>query len=213
MYVLETAVGNATKEAINIILRWGSKVNHEDRPAGGYFWSTYKATCRRNGVYSNAQGPHDWNLQLSEPMMKVIASGWEKTFSRRSPAVMAGFARNATSLLQEFHRDIDSRARRVGAGIAGLHMLRQQLGVYENILKDISNTARETVNTSQKDINRGFTPVIEAAMIAAYETCVAECGPGSYMRMKAAMQGHVEEQRQVMFQESADAVRNQLNAL
>ncbi len=89
---------------------------------------------------------------------------------------MAGFARNAAKLLKDFHCDIDNRARKVGAGIAGLSMLQQQLQVYENILKDVSNTAKETVNTTQKDINREFTPVIEEAMLWAYETCTAECG-------------------------------------
>ena len=37
---------------------WGWKVNREDRTAGGYYFSTYKTICRRNGEYSNAQSPH-----------------------------------------------------------------------------------------------------------------------------------------------------------
>lgn len=89
---------------------------------------------------------------------------------------MASFARDAARVLKDFHRDIDNRARKVGAGIAGLSMLQQQLQVYDNILKDVANYAKEMVNTAQKDINRAFTPVVEEAMLWAYETCIEERG-------------------------------------
>ena len=89
---------------------------------------------------------------------------------------MTVFTRDAAKLLKEFHHDVNARASKVGAGIAGLQMLQQQLGVYENILKDLATTIKDTVNTTQKDINREFTPVVERAMVAAYEICVAEAG-------------------------------------
>ena len=164
-------------------------------------------------MYSNAQGPHNWNVQLTDPMMKVIASGWERTFSRRAPAVMALLSRNAAALLSAFHRDVDTRARMLGVGIAGLHMLQQQLTVYEDIFKDLAATTKELINAQQKEINREFTPVIENAMLPAYNTCTGESGPGSYMRMKAAMTGHVEQERHIMFEDSTKEVRNRLSAM
>lgn len=54
----ETAISNAVQDAISTALKWGSPVNRENRAEGGVAWSTYKAICRRNGTYSNAQGPH-----------------------------------------------------------------------------------------------------------------------------------------------------------
>ena len=54
----DTAVISATNEAGTTAAKWGSPVNRENRAAGGLCWSTYKAICRRNGIYSNAQGPH-----------------------------------------------------------------------------------------------------------------------------------------------------------
>ena len=89
---------------------------------------------------------------------------------------MADFARNAARVLKDFHRDIDARARKMGTGIAGLSMLQQQLQVYDNILKDVASNAKEMVNTAQKDINREFTPVVEQAMLWAYEACTEERG-------------------------------------
>ena len=89
---------------------------------------------------------------------------------------MAGFARNAFKLLNDFHRDIDNRARKVGASVAGLSMLQQQLQAYKNILENISTAAKALVNASQKEINRQFTPVIEQDMLWAYEACTNESG-------------------------------------
>ena len=90
--------------------------------------------------------------------------------------MLLGFTRNATNQLKDFHANADSRARKIGAGTAGLYMLQQQLGVYENIFKDLANLIKETVNNIQKEINREFTPVIERAMSAAYTECVDESG-------------------------------------
>lgn len=47
-------------------------------------------------------------------------------------------------------------------------------------------------------------------MTPSYEGCTAECGSGSYKRMKVLMLDHVEHKRPTMFQESADEVRRQL---
>ena len=208
-----TAVTSGTNEASNIAAKWGLPVNRENRAAGGLHWSTYKAICRRNGIYSNAQGPHEWNVQLADPMIRVLASGWEKTFSRRSPAVMASFSKSAGSLLRDFHRDIDNRARKLEAALPGLHMLQQQIRVYDDIFKDLSNTMRDTINAQQKEINREFTPVIERAMGEAYTLCVEEHGSGSFKRMKEHMNAHVELERHTMFELSTEEIKYRLTAL
>ena len=109
-------------------------------------------------------------------MLKVLAGGWERTFTRRAPAVLAGLAKNAGNLFKAFHRDIDARARQTGASVAGLHMLQLQLQVYEDIFKDLSATTKESIDNQQKDINREFVPVIEKAMTEAYDICTNERG-------------------------------------
>jgi hypothetical protein len=84
IYFLEDAVEAAANKADETVKRWGGRVNYANCAAGGFFWSTYKAICRRGGVYTNAEGTHDWNAELTEPVLKVVASGWERTFSRRA---------------------------------------------------------------------------------------------------------------------------------
>ncbi|RHZ70209.1 hypothetical protein CDV55_107798 [Aspergillus turcosus] len=202
----QNALTPAAVEANKTVLRWGAPVNRNDRAAGGYFWSTYKAICRRNGVYSNAQGHHDWNAELIEPIIKAIASGWEKTFSRRINSLLQGAASDAGRLLKSFHDDVEREASQNGP-VASLHLLSHQLHNYQALLKDVCNENLATTVTQAKEINRMFQPVIATALEPAYETCVVERGTGSFMRMKAAMAAHVEQARWSMFRDSADTVK------
>lgn len=143
-------------------------------------------------------------------MIKLIAPGWEKVFTRRVQSVLNNFTKATPAILKKFHRDIEDRARKIGTGLASLSMLSHQITVYEQIFKDLAASEKDAIITIQKDINREFTPVIEREMTPSYEGCTAEYGPGSYKRMKALMAEHVEQKRQTMFQESADEVRRQL---
>lgn len=94
----------------------------------------------------------------------------------RVPAVMTHYARNAQSLLQTVHHDIEICARRLGVGVASLHTLSQQLTVYKGIFDDIATMGKEFVISKQKEINREISPVIMRAMIGGYNACEAESG-------------------------------------
>ncbi|MCJ1248606.1 hypothetical protein MMC30_005824 [Trapelia coarctata] len=206
----DTAISHAISEATKTCHDWGRPVNRENREAGGLHWASYKAVCRRYGVYSNAQGPHDWNTALAEPMIKVIAGGWDRTFSRRTPTVLSGLPRSAHNLLRAFHKEIEQKT---GAILPGLHVLQQQLQVYEQVFQDLEDTTKKELNSRQKDINREFVPVIQTAMTEAYDICEAERGTGSYNRMKAALNGHVDTIRHEMFSDSCDEVRTKLKGM
>lgn len=180
---------------------------------GGLFWSTYKAICRREGVFKNGQGSHDWNAQLTEPMIKLIAPGWEKVFSRKIQSVMNNFTQMVPAVLKKFHRDIEDRARKVGTSVAQLSILTQQVRLCEQSIKDLAGEIQRVIIARQKDINREFVPVIQRAMDPSYAWCDAEVGAGQFKRMKAHMTEHVERNRQTMFQASADEVQRQLKAM
>lgn len=53
------AIAHAEAEAGPTSQRWGA---HRD--AGGLYWATYKAVCRRDGAFTNVRGLHDFNAQL-----------------------------------------------------------------------------------------------------------------------------------------------------
>ena len=207
------AVQQAAEDACTTAQRWGHPINRADRAAGGLYWATYKALCRRNGVFTNREGLHDWNAQLTDPIIKGIAHGWERTFARRIPSVLNGLANTNGTLLNAFHKLVESRAMHNGTSIARLEMLKQQLPAYKATCKDLSTAAHTQITTRQKDINREFVPVVAAAMEQVYNDCESETGPGQYARMKAMMSRHVDGVRHQVFNDSTSAVKNSCKKL
>ncbi|KAM7187037.1 hypothetical protein V8F33_011456 [Rhypophila sp. PSN 637] len=190
-------IPKATEAAVPTATGWGAP-----RKEGGMFWATYKATCRRNGVFSCASGPRDFNAELFEPISVHLASGWERAFQRRLPPILDNFF---------WKPSIDKPPNAAtGSNYQGVMILNQQLKAHNQTLSEVPNMLVQVVQDLQRDANRSFTPVILEKMVPGYEACVEERGPGSFMRMKAAMISHVDRARGTMFQEATTAVRDQL---
>ncbi|KUJ22436.1 uncharacterized protein LY89DRAFT_714238 [Mollisia scopiformis] len=209
----DSFVNSAVEEAPQTVSRWHLPVNRENQKMGGYYWSSYKAIVRRNGVYSNDQGPHDFNADLIEPIIKQLASHWERCFQQRMPRLLASFTRQAKSLLAAFHREIELRSMKSGTGAAGLMLLSQQLKNYDALFVALATQMTELVTTIQRDANREFTPVIARSLAEAYEFCTNERGSGCYARMKSFMSNFVNDSRNEMFSESCNEVKKLLLAM
>ncbi|KAH8691825.1 hypothetical protein BGW36DRAFT_437369 [Talaromyces proteolyticus] len=206
------AVEAATNKADETVKRWGRKVNRDNRAVGGFFWSTYKAICRRDGVYANEQGTHDWNAELTEPVLKAVASGWENTFSQRAQSLLLSMASEGARLLQSFHDSVHHTADQNTSRI-GNHVLSQQLRVYQQLLKGLCLENLTMVTTRSKDISRMFQPVVAEKLAPVYANCTALSGPGSFNQMKEVMSSFVNRAKSTMFQESVDTVRKALGEL
>ncbi|KAL8719303.1 MAG: hypothetical protein Q9181_008075, partial [Wetmoreana brouardii] len=176
----ESAVSSATCQAIPTVQKWAMPVNRTNPRAGGYWHSTYKAICRRNGVYKNFH------------------------------ASMTSFADEAVGLLSKFHQTLHNQMHEHSLRTFGLSLLRQQLAAYTGMFKDCARSVRESVIAAQKNINREFVPVIEGVLVPTYEACFQESGLGGFARMKRSMEASVSEKRFTMFQESVDEVRKRL---
>ncbi|KAG9237560.1 hypothetical protein BJ875DRAFT_142056 [Amylocarpus encephaloides] len=201
-------VKQAADEANSTAVNWG------DRTAGGYYWSTYKALCRRNGIYSDGSaGPQDLNEQLTAPIIKGLGNNWERVFARKLPIVLASFSRKNKGILLSFHREIKKRILKVGLGVTSLAMLGQQLRNYEESFANLSAAMAELINAQQLEVNRDFGPSVAEALAPSYEFCAAETGPGQFVRMKHHMNCHVDEHRMTMFQNSVDGVQAKLNTM
>ncbi|KAF8866379.1 hypothetical protein BDZ45DRAFT_639507 [Acephala macrosclerotiorum] len=205
-HLIDVAVQEANQKAV----RWHSPINKENRALGGYFWSTYKAIVRREGVYSNAQGRHDFNAELIEPIIKHLAGHWERAFTQKLPQVLTTFTRDSKNLLTAFHREIEQRSMKTGTGAVGLMLLGQQLTTYNQIFANLTEEMKAVITELQREANREFTPVIARRLASAYKYCTDEKGPGQYNRMKAHMASHVNTARTSMFTESCNEVKERL---
>jgi len=170
-------------------------------------------------------GAHDWNMQLAEPMIRIIAAPWEKVFSRRTPTLVKKYATQTREKITCFHKAVADQAGPSRA--AHLHLLSGQLNTYGDSLQGKScllvictealicgkgtvNDLVDIINTTQREINREFTPVIMAVMHDSYSWCTAERGPGQFMRMKECMHRHAESHKTDMFEQSTTAVKARL---
>ncbi|KAG8162600.1 hypothetical protein KVR01_008365 [Diaporthe batatas] len=147
----------AATAAVPTAAAWGGR-----RAEGGMYWATYKATCRRSGVYCGASGPRDFNAELLEPISKQLANGWERAFLRRLPAALEAFAADARLLLEDFHRDVVEHSEQRGRNHGGIGMLGQQLRTHVARLREIPGMLRAVIQDLQREASRGFQPVVAA---------------------------------------------------
>ncbi|KAJ5035261.1 Dynamin family-domain-containing protein [Bipolaris maydis] len=187
---------------------WGQK------DQGGLMWASYKAVVRRAGVFhSTAAGKRDFNSDLVEPIMKRLATGWERTFQRRLPETLNNHIDDLDKLLGKAHKAIEARVRSTGIGLANLSVLRTRLPNYKDGFKaygvDLVNEMKEI----QREANRDFTPCIVDMMRDAYNICAAQNGPGSFKRMKEHMISHVVDARHTMFRKAVQKVEEDLEAM
>jgi hypothetical protein len=117
------------------------------------------------------------------------------------------------NLLARFHHEIEGRSMKIGAGVAGMVLLGQQLKNYEAQFGQLSEQLTEIINGLQREANREFTPVVARNLATAYDWCTAESGPGQYKRMKDYMSTHVNDIRADMFSESCNEVKRLLVAM
>lgn len=145
-----------------------------------------------------------------EPILKRLATPWERTFQRHLPRTIKKHVENSIELLHKFHEAIQERANDAGVSLASLSILKTQLTNYEQFLQDLGTVLINQMNELQRDANRDFTPCVAMAMHDAYEYCAAEGGAGSYKRMKDHMEDHVERERHQMFDQAIKTVEKHL---
>ncbi|KAH9882765.1 hypothetical protein J1614_000131 [Plenodomus biglobosus] len=201
-------INDAIKTAPTTALAWGQK------DMGGLVWSTYKAVVRRDGVYqSSSAGLRDFNADLIDPIIKKLATGWERAFQNRLPKAFQTYVANSRRVLHAFHTAVEERARRNGVGLASLTILKTQIHTYEHLYANLGTLLITQMTELQREANRDFTPTIASIMHAVYDACTVERGPGSFNRMKELMIIHVERERHRMFHDATKTVEKHLDLM
>jgi len=212
---VQMGVGAARNASSATVTKWGMKVNREDKTKGGYYWSTYKASCRCDGEYnSRSMGEINMNQDLAEPLYTTMSVSWERAFTTDIPNGLRGVIQNGfRKILQEFYENNIECLSGLGINRGRLDLIgKQQQKQLEDKLKIITKEIEEKIIELQRDVNRVITPQIRQHMKPAYKACVEESGTGSFMRMKAHMSSHVDSHLS-MFDDSANFFLNALNNL
>ncbi|PGH17736.1 hypothetical protein AJ79_00877 [Helicocarpus griseus UAMH5409] len=169
-------------------------------------WNTYRAICRRQGVYKH----HNWNDQLAQPMIGVLRKSWERAFSKSIPKIFAQFGEFSSSYMATFHEDVDApiSTRSIASDIS--EQLKAQVETYQTSLKELATSGKKIFENTQKAAYRSFVPIIAAELEEAYDDCGSATGQGVLLRMKDIMTRRVGEGREEIFRKSTTHVQNEL---
>ncbi|KAJ4335077.1 hypothetical protein N0V87_006352 [Didymella glomerata] len=200
-------IQDAIKAAPETASRWGLH-----KADGGLAWGTYKAVVRRDGAYqSSSAGHRDFNSELVDPIVKKLATSWERAFQNRLPKAFATFVTDSSRILLRFHEAVETRARENGVGLASLSTLKGQIYTYEMMFGELTQVLIDSMTNLQREANRDFTPTIANIMHTVYEICTDEHGKGSFARMKGHMAAFIERTRHSMFNEATLTVKRHLD--
>ncbi|KAJ0280364.1 hypothetical protein CBS470a_008802 [Colletotrichum nupharicola] len=84
---LPKAASKGSAAAVAMAKSWSASPD-----AGGLRFPTYRATCRRRGVFKGAAGPRDFNEDLLKAMKNIYAQSWDQSFNKRSPELLDNLA-------------------------------------------------------------------------------------------------------------------------
>ncbi|KAL8314854.1 hypothetical protein RB593_008447 [Gaeumannomyces tritici] len=197
----------AVSSAVEKAQTWGAA-----KDEGGMRFGTYQATARRSGVFRGAAGSKNFNLDLLHPIMGPLAPIWERAFTSQVPGLLVKFAYDAQAGVREFH---DRMCQESGIPPDGETnaLLNKQLRLYIRGIASAPETVGEYITQAQREVSRSVEPVITEKMDPAYKACVAERGPGMFLRMKQLMKDHVGSAQDEMFKEASKTLAKKLKEL
>jgi hypothetical protein len=143
------------------------------------------------------------------PIIKKLATGWERTFQNCMPRLFREFIEGCSQLIHETHEKIEQQAKPHDAG-SKLAAMKTQTFTYQSLFADLDVELSQMMNELQREANRVFASTIAETMSGVYDKCANESGKGSYSRMKDHMTEHVDVHRRAMFTKATRAVKVQL---
>ncbi|KAK3953311.1 hypothetical protein QBC32DRAFT_234854 [Pseudoneurospora amorphoporcata] len=203
---LASAAIHASKAAPGIARSWG-----KPKRDGGIAFSTYRATCVRDGKYTGPSGTTDFNEDLCLPLMKHIARPWERIFSHSIPDIIESLGQDLSQCLSEFQDQMHTRPQLKNSEPYELVSYRVKNRA-ESLRKAVKFNKLMKLEDQQK-ANRSFKPAVQRAMQKAYDFCKVESGAGSFERMKGYIAKQVQNEQKSMFDSAVNAAQDSLEEL
>jgi hypothetical protein len=204
--VFDIAVRKAEKKAPTTSAKWGAK-----KGGGGLHPSTYRAVIKRYGHWENENRVHNFNGELTRPIIAQITEGWQRVFERILPACISQGSITCVETLSEFR--VGSSQYLSGQGISTqvLQQLDAQFPRYTKTFQKSLYDMQNYILQEAKSGHRQFAKVVADIMYDVYTQCQAEQGIGSYGRMKEIMRDHIDVSKTSMFKKSAKLVHGVLD--
>jgi hypothetical protein len=166
---------------------------------------TYRATCKRNGMYSSpTAGMINFNEELSEPVYRLLSVNWDNFFAVQVTKILGEYAAKVQAALSLFNVGLGRKLALLGVDPERISMYQelsstqllttryaidknlthQQLHFKKKLDTMIQQLQKEDIQNEQRAANRLITPEVQACMTSCYAHCGEECGSGCYQRYK-----------------------------
>jgi len=201
---LKAGADAASEQALKIMQQWGVSVTQ-----GGLHWATYKASCRRDGVWRV-----NMNEALVEPIFKAVSTHWEKAFVSGLHKILAELEEQVKTELNAFQPKLLAALdgvdypRAVASGLQGA----QFDGVFAILRTAVANL-KHAASKQQRDLSRSLEPLVQQHMIPGYQKANAESGTGSHRRRVELLESHARREAKQMFKDAAGEVVKQMTSM
>ena len=128
---------------------------------GGLHWATYKATCRRHGVFRI-----NMNEALVAPIFEAVATHWEKAFVTGLQQTLAALETEVQAELKAFHQKLRAAlaaAAVPAAAAAGVDGAQSSDGLLTALQGAVSEL-KEAASKEQRDLSRSMEPMVQQHM-------------------------------------------------
>ncbi|KAI8635076.1 hypothetical protein F5Y19DRAFT_470125 [Xylariaceae sp. FL1651] len=169
---------------------------------GGLPCNSYKATCRRNGVFSGNLGPRDFNRDLAAPLLQSLSSVWEITFSKKIPDALNTLVKIAQKPLQSFNSRIINHLQKKVVFPSIINMLQDQDKARVSSLTNKTKSLELMIIALQREANRSLTPAIQKKLRATYSKCTEDKGRGVFARIQMTMAAKIRSHCRIMLKSS-----------
>ncbi|TEA21515.1 Nuclear GTPase SLIP-GC [Colletotrichum sidae] len=205
---LPQAASNASSRALPTAQSW-----RRHRDDGGISWGTYRATCRRFGVFEGSTGPRDFNEDLLQPIKATTAVPWDRAFNKQIPKLLKGAALAAEHLIQSFHENLKGRPFLAQNGEAVQQILSKNIATLKEALAQASRKRKELLKQSHRKASRKVNVLVEGSLRETYIQCAQVKGKGAFEAMYKLLETRLEAIRDTVFDEGADSVVHAVDQL
>ncbi|KAL5487951.1 hypothetical protein ACEPAI_6059 [Sanghuangporus weigelae] len=181
-----------------------SAVEISDAFAASMYWSTYRATLRRDGIWRR-----NLNEELVSPMTKTIASSWAKTFETN---LFTGFEKESLKVISDLLQEIEESCPKALRDRVH-HQAQLCLDEVKVALRKTIDVVSAELTSAQKEVSRSLEPHVRNQLCDGYSLAMQEHGRGSVARQKLVFKNYVSNNKDHLFEDGADLILEGLDKI
>ncbi|KAF4817083.1 Nuclear GTPase SLIP-GC [Colletotrichum siamense] len=205
---LPKAASKGSAAAVAMAKSWSASPD-----AGGLRFPTYRATCRRRGVFKGAAGPRDFNEDLLKAMKNIYAQSWDQSFNKRFPELLDNLALTCDRMIGAFQARMKGRRFLTDNTNLVQSILTKHVAAMKETQIHIAKQHKQFAQDHQRGANRMLYPAIEGALRGTYGYCAQVKGGGAFITIRSTMEKEIEKKRATMFYDAASDADSAVHTL